>query len=107
MFCPECGTLLNLPADNENTVECDQCRHVEPASCMPFFHPFCEFNLPFVLVLAFEGIEIVTESHPDAFPSALRQARKTQTRKIDSLDAMEKVRSLETVFVFLLGLMIL
>lgn len=72
LFCPECGTLLDIPADGENEVICDQCKHVEPAS-------------------SFENIEIVTESHPDAFPSALRQARKTQTKKIDQLDAMEKV----------------
>ncbi|GJJ14746.1 hypothetical protein Clacol_009013 [Clathrus columnatus] len=72
VFCPECGTLFDLPTDGENTVKCDQCQHVEPAS-------------------SFENIEIVTESHPDAFPSALRQARKTQTAKIDSVDALEKV----------------
>ena len=29
---------------------------------------------------AYENIEIVTRSHPEAFPSALRQKRKTQTK---------------------------
>lgn len=30
---------------------------------------------------AYENIEITTRSHPDAFPSALRQKRKTQTKQ--------------------------
>ncbi|KII92476.1 hypothetical protein PLICRDRAFT_473348 [Plicaturopsis crispa FD-325 SS-3] len=61
LFCPDCGTLLNLPHENENVVICEQCAHQEPAS-------------------SYENIEITTRSHPDAFPSALRQKRKTQTK---------------------------
>ena len=33
LFCPDCGTLLNLPQDGEFEVTCEQCGHVEPASC--------------------------------------------------------------------------
>ena len=33
LFCPDCGTLLNLPQDNEVEVKCEQCGHKEPASC--------------------------------------------------------------------------
>ncbi|KAF8060881.1 DNA-directed RNA polymerase I kDa polypeptide [Lyophyllum atratum] len=61
LFCPTCGTLLSLPQDGEDAVTCEQCGHVEPAS-------------------SYENIEITTRSHPDAFPSALRQKRKTQTK---------------------------
>ncbi|KAG6852559.1 hypothetical protein C0991_010931 [Blastosporella zonata] len=61
LFCPTCGTLLALPTDGENVVVCEQCKHEEPAS-------------------SYEDIEITTRSHPDAFPSALRQKRKTQTK---------------------------
>ncbi len=42
---------------------------------------------------AYENIEIVTRSHPDAFPSALRQKGKTQTKVHDSEDALLKVRT--------------
>jgi len=61
LFCPDCGTLLNLPVGDEQTVVCEQCAHEEPAS-------------------SYENIEITTRSHPDAFPSALQQKRKTQTK---------------------------
>lgn len=40
---------------------------------------------------AYENIEIITRSHPDAFPSALRQKRKTQTR-IHEGKVLPKVR---------------
>lgn len=33
LFCPDCGTLLNLPQDGEDEVTCEQCGHQEPASC--------------------------------------------------------------------------
>ncbi|KAI9454722.1 hypothetical protein HD554DRAFT_2149904 [Boletus coccyginus] len=61
LFCPDCGTLLALPQGDELTVTCEQCHREEPAS-------------------SYENIEIITHSHPDAFPSALRQKRKTQTK---------------------------
>ena len=33
LFCPDCGTLLNLPQDGESTVACSQCQHEEPVEC--------------------------------------------------------------------------
>ncbi|KAF5361706.1 hypothetical protein D9758_007344 [Tetrapyrgos nigripes] len=67
LFCPTCGTLLDLPKDSEEFVLCEQCGHEEPAS-------------------SYENVEITTTSHPDAFPSALRQKRKTQTKRHDQQD---------------------
>ncbi|KAH7920498.1 DNA-directed RNA polymerase I kDa polypeptide [Leucogyrophana mollusca] len=61
LFCPNCGTLLSLPKDGEPMVTCERCNHEEPAT-------------------SYENIEITTRSHPEAFPSALRQKRKTQTK---------------------------
>ncbi|KIJ27959.1 hypothetical protein M422DRAFT_215530 [Sphaerobolus stellatus SS14] len=72
IFCPSCGSLLELPKENEDSVSCEQCKYVEPAS-------------------SFEDIEITTRSHPDAFPSPLRQARRTQTQKLEGSEALEKV----------------
>ena len=40
---------------------------------------------------AYENIEITTRSHPDAFPSALRQARKTQTKKLNDTEGLQRV----------------
>jgi len=42
---------------------------------------------------AYEGIEITTRSHPEAFPSALRQRRKTQTKQHDKGDQGTLVRA--------------
>lgn len=42
---------------------------------------------------AYENITIVTRSHPDAFPSALRQKGRTQTKVHESEDALLKVRN--------------
>ncbi|KIY61746.1 hypothetical protein CYLTODRAFT_427368 [Cylindrobasidium torrendii FP15055 ss-10] len=67
LFCPICGTLLDLPKDSEMTITCDQCGHDEPAS-------------------SYENIKIRTQTHPDAFPSALRQKRKTQTKSHEGAD---------------------
>jgi len=72
LFCPDCGTLLNLPRDEEIQVTCEQCEHREPAS-------------------SYENTEIVTHSHPDAFPSALLQKRKTQTKIHEGDAALLKV----------------
>jgi len=65
LFCPDCGTLLDLPEADADSVTCEQCGFVEPAS-------------------SYENIVITTRSHPDAFPSALRQKRKTQTKVHES-----------------------
>ncbi|EKM83361.1 hypothetical protein AGABI1DRAFT_110030 [Agaricus bisporus var. burnettii JB137-S8] len=67
LFCPECGTLLSRPKDSADSIICEQCRHEEPAS-------------------SYDNIVITTRSHPDAFPSALRQKRKTQTKFHDKGD---------------------
>ncbi|KAJ7630313.1 DNA-directed RNA polymerase I kDa polypeptide [Roridomyces roridus] len=67
LFCPNCGTLLDSPRDGEPSVTCEQCAHVEPAS-------------------SYENTVITTRSDPDAFPSALRQKRKTQTKVHESGD---------------------
>ncbi|OCH94212.1 DNA-directed RNA polymerase I kDa polypeptide [Obba rivulosa] len=72
LFCPDCGTLLNLPNDADQVVVCEQCGHEEPAS-------------------SYENIEIVTRSHPDAFPSPLRQKTKTQTKVHDANEGLLKV----------------
>ncbi|KDQ17520.1 hypothetical protein BOTBODRAFT_53117 [Botryobasidium botryosum FD-172 SS1] len=66
LFCPDCGTLLSLPGDEE-TIKCEQCGHLEPVS-------------------SYENFEVTTRSHPDAFPSALRQKRTTQTKAHASVD---------------------
>ncbi|TFK47913.1 DNA-directed RNA polymerase I kDa polypeptide [Heliocybe sulcata] len=72
LFCPDCGTLLNLPRDDETQVLCEQCGHEEPAS-------------------SYENIVITTRSHPDAFPSALRQRGKTQTKVHEGDEALLRV----------------
>ncbi|KZT42820.1 hypothetical protein SISSUDRAFT_979693, partial [Sistotremastrum suecicum HHB10207 ss-3] len=72
LFCPTCGTLLNLPKDKEHFVTCEQCGHEEPAS-------------------SYVGNEVVTYSHPDAFPSVLRQKRKTQTKNLEGVESRLKV----------------
>lgn len=72
LFCGDCGTLLDLPHGDEASVKCEQCGHKEPAK-------------------SYENIEITTRSHPDAFPSALRQKRKTQTKTHEGSDAQLKV----------------
>lgn len=33
LFCPACGTLLDLPQDDQDEIECHQCGRKEPASC--------------------------------------------------------------------------
>ncbi len=32
LFCPSCGTLLDLPGDKDE-IACEQCGRKEPASC--------------------------------------------------------------------------
>ncbi|BGP18473.1 hypothetical protein JCM10213_001212 [Rhodosporidiobolus nylandii] len=55
IFCSRCGTLLDLPGDEDQLV-CDGCGQVEDAT-------------------AYEGKVITTKSNPAAFPSSLRQAK--------------------------------
>lgn len=33
LFCPACGTLLDLPRDDQDEINCHQCNRKEPASC--------------------------------------------------------------------------
>lgn len=42
-------------------------------------------------VTAYENSKITTYSHPDAFPSSLRQKRKTRTKVHEGSDALLKV----------------
>lgn len=83
LFCPDCGTLLNLPVGEEKTVVCEQCAHEEPASCASGKSPH-ETKCLAQFSTAYENIEITTRSHPDAFPSALQQKRRTQTKTHDA-----------------------
>ena len=88
LFCPDCGTLLNLPVGDEQTVVCEQCAHEEPASCASRIR---ENWIVMNLSTAYENIEITTRSHPDAFPSALQQKRKTQTKAHNAEEVRLKV----------------
>lgn len=92
LFCPDCGTLLSLPADGEYQVACEQCGRKEPASCEPtYFLLSIDEPLNSQSMTAYENIEVVTRSHPDAFPSPLRQKGKTQTKVHDPNEALLKV----------------
>jgi hypothetical protein len=95
LFCPSCGTLLDLPKDGEDTVTCEQCGHGEPASCTQTSSLY-KFLAKYIIFkffwAAYDNIEITTRSHPDAFPSPLRQAKKTQTKRLESHEFMERVR---------------
>ncbi|KAB5591483.1 DNA-directed RNA polymerase I subunit A12 [Ceratobasidium theobromae] len=75
LFCPTCGTLLDLPGEDDLNVKCEQCGHLEPAS-------------------SYENHEVVTRSRPDAFPSILQLKRTTQTK--EHLDANVKTKTAET-----------
>lgn len=91
LFCPDCGTLLNIPQDGEYVVVCEQCGHEEPASCTCIPAQFLRVtDNP----KAYENIEIITRSHPDAFPSPLRQKGKTQTKVHEANEALLKARLL-------------
>ncbi|GAA5909465.1 hypothetical protein JCM8208_006533 [Rhodotorula glutinis] len=57
IFCSRCGTLLDLPGDEDHLV-CSGCGQVEDAQ-------------------AYEGQVITTKSNPAAFPSSLRQLKSS------------------------------
>ncbi|KAJ3751195.1 DNA-directed RNA polymerase I kDa polypeptide [Lentinula detonsa] len=84
LFCPACGALLDLPKDSELNVLCEQCGYQEPAKCKAVCEPLGWRHTLLISNKAYENIKITTRSHPDAFPSALRQKRKTQTKTHDS-----------------------
>ena len=90
LFCPDCGTLLDLPLGDEANVRCDQCGHLEPASCVSHLKP-PHLRLTSDFCTAYENSKITTYSHPDAFPSSLRQKRKTRTKVHEGSDALLKV----------------
>ncbi|KAH7330681.1 DNA-directed RNA polymerase I kDa polypeptide [Rhizoctonia solani] len=75
LFCPTCGTLLDLPGEDAPNVKCEQCGHLEPAS-------------------SYENHQVETRSRPDAFPSVLQLKRTTQTK--EHLDANVKTKTAET-----------
>ena len=72
LFCPACGTLLDLPKDEQDEIECHSCGRREPASC--------ESRLTWNLTgtcwqSAYENLPTTTYSSPQAFPSSLRSKR--------------------------------
>jgi DNA-directed RNA polymerase I subunit RPA12 len=88
LFCPDCGTLLDLPNDEE-FIKCDQCGRLEPTSCMLYTISRDNERLR---ETAYDNIEVTTRSHPDAFPSALKEKRTTQTKVHETYDASTFVR---------------
>ena len=102
LFCPDCGTLLNYPEDGKPDIPCEQCGHLEPASCelLAVYTPRAHISDIACRFIAYENIEIITRSHPDAFPSALHQKRKTQTKVISSQDALLKACSGSAPYIF-------
>ncbi|KAG8701669.1 DNA-directed RNA polymerase I core subunit rpa12 [Ceratobasidium sp. 395] len=93
LFCPTCGTLLNLPGEDDTNVKCEQCGHLEPASCKSDFTYICMMSADSERI-AYENHEVETRSRPDAFPSVLQLKRTTQTR--EHLDANVKTKTAET-----------
>ncbi|AAW42637.2 DNA-directed RNA polymerase I subunit RPA12 [Cryptococcus neoformans] len=68
LFCPACGTLLDLPKDDQNEIACSQCGRLEPAS-------------------SYENLPTKTYSSPNAFPSSLRSKRALVQNKLDAGEA--------------------
>ncbi|KAL7423077.1 DNA-directed RNA polymerase I core subunit rpa12 [Cryptotrichosporon argae] len=57
LFCPACGTLLDLPREGHDEIACHQCGRKEPAS-------------------SYENLATKTYSSPNAFPSPLKAKRQ-------------------------------
>jgi hypothetical protein len=91
LFCPACGTLLSLPGDLDE-IACEQCGRREPASCelvLACNHVWPDTgkarsrtrltsltdHRPKFCLIAYENLDVKTYSHPNAFPSSLRQKR--------------------------------
>ncbi|KAK1923233.1 DNA-directed RNA polymerase i 13.7 kda polypeptide [Papiliotrema laurentii] len=68
LFCPACGSLLDLPKDDQDEIPCGQCGRLEPAS-------------------SYENLPTKTYSSPNAFPSTLRSKRALVINKIDDAEA--------------------
>jgi hypothetical protein len=70
LFCPACGTLLDLPKDDQDEIPCAQCGRLEPASC--------EWSLSFVRTYCDENLERKSKQGGhvcDGLPSAVLDAR--------------------------------
>ncbi|KAL9934554.1 hypothetical protein V8E36_006329 [Tilletia maclaganii] len=69
LFCSRCGSLQDVPG-NEDIIKCSACKHTQDASI-------------------YDNMAIQTTSHPDAFPSILRQNRQlvSSVAQAESLDA--------------------
>lgn len=72
LFCPACGTLLDLPKDEQDEIECHSCGRREPASCK--LVRLCQIVIKLIWV-AYENLPTTTYSSPQAFPSSLRSKR--------------------------------
>jgi DNA-directed RNA polymerase subunit RPC12/RpoP len=94
LFCPDCGTLLDLPGEEEY-VECEQCGHREPVSCKCATSIFWVNYRKYGWCVAYENTVVTTRSHPDAFPSALKLKRTTQTKIHEGADLGTKVTAHE------------
>ncbi|KAK8850589.1 hypothetical protein IAR55_004508 [Kwoniella newhampshirensis] len=68
LFCPACGTLLDLPKDDQDEIACHQCGRKEPAS-------------------SYENLPTKTYSSPNAFPSPLRSKRALVQNTVDGGEA--------------------
>ncbi|WRT70771.1 uncharacterized protein IL334_007770 [Kwoniella shivajii] len=68
LFCPACGTLLDLPRDDQDEIACHQCGRREPAS-------------------SYENLPTKTYSAPNAFPSELRSKRALVQNKVHDGEA--------------------
>merc|ERR1711939_861467 len=68
-FCPTCGNLLDVPKDDD-VITCAQCGHTEDA-------------------VQYENISITTRSHPDAFPSILKDRRSVVKSLADNKDLQD------------------
>lgn len=82
LFCPSCGTLLDLPGD-EDEIACEQCGRKEPASCGCLlsysysFHSFMVFFCPLLVSFLF--------NHPFKFCFLLAEEKDVVFSWFDSL----------------------
>lgn len=91
LFCPACGTLLDLPKDDQNEIACSQCGRLEPASCKAA-QPRILFTMEWgvdvsFFGIAYENLPTKTYSSPNAFPSSLRSKRALVQNKLDAGEA--------------------
>ncbi|CAK9780002.1 DNA-directed RNA polymerase i 13.7 kda polypeptide [Cutaneotrichosporon oleaginosum] len=68
LFCPACGTLLDLPRDDQDEIECSQCGRKEPAA-------------------SYENLPTKTYSSANAFPSALKAKRALVQNTVEEGEA--------------------